>query len=381
MRVCQNISVNMGENRRRFVVGIDLGAGFGAKLGLFDDTLDLVCTGTLSISGIGRNPDALVSGLCDKIDEMLTKDGLARQDIAALGLASAGLFRSDGSFLSAINLPFLKDANLKELLAERLNIPVGCINDADAGALAEWNIRRVELLYWVFGGGWGGAWVSSDGQIRYSSIDWNGDDTSLHYTNEPGYAIPIGKKLLHDLFERMGICFERFEKICVGELKTPGATLTGPAGRTDCVRAELLLSGPGRWRIFCTFAASDHSFESHLSLEEISDLNDSVTAGVVIDKLGKLKADVAVRTDRLFGQILAEATFILIRQAIADGCHAGIPIYIAGRPSRALPFFGPAAEDTMRAKGIMNRLHLSALESEGRNANLVGVAMLARGML
>ena len=88
----------MVEEQKKFVVGIDLGAGFGAKLGLFRNSLDLVCTRRLPLSDIDKNSEDLVSGLCNKVEEMLNEKGLACEDVAALGLACAGIFRSNGSF-------------------------------------------------------------------------------------------------------------------------------------------------------------------------------------------------------------------------------------------------------------------------------------------
>ena len=52
---------------------------------------------------------------------------------------------------------------------------------------------RTDLLYWVFGGGWGGAWIDRAGQVRFPALDWDGNDRKLHYTNEPGYGIPLDK--------------------------------------------------------------------------------------------------------------------------------------------------------------------------------------------
>ena len=131
------------------------------------------------------------------------------------------------------------------------------------------------------------------------------------------------------------------------------------------------------WRIFRALAESDITSTENLSLKEARKLADSSTAGEVITRLHKLGVDVAVRTDRLFGLVLAEAAGILFKQAGRDGCPGGIPVYVAGGPSRALPLFGPPAQEAMRAKGIESELRLSRMEREGHNANLLGAAVLA----
>jgi len=98
----------------------------------------------------------IITEVADLFDSPYLHAGL--DEVKGIGLASPGLFRSDGSFIVAANLPFLKDQNLKELLREKSGgIPVEIDNDANSGALAEWSVLRIEILYWVFGGGWGGA--------------------------------------------------------------------------------------------------------------------------------------------------------------------------------------------------------------------------------
>ena len=50
---------------------------------------------------------------------------------------------------------------------------------------------------------------------------------------------------------------------------------------------------------------------------------------------------------------------------------------MAGGPAKALHFFGPHAEEALRAGGLANKLRPSRVESEGRNANLLGAAVMA----
>jgi predicted NBD/HSP70 family sugar kinase len=358
----------------------DVGAGAGAAVGLFDAGGRLLSETLVPLSGYGGSSASLAEALGEATTGLLDERDADGGALCAVGIACPGLFRSDGSALAVANLPFLKNANLPELVSARLGVPAAIVNDADAGALAEWSLARSELLYWVFGGGWGGAWVSAEGCILHPSVDWDGEDASLHYTNEPGYSVPLEKSLLGELFVGEGASFERFEALCVEELKPEGGALTGPSGQADRVRAEFVLSGPGRWRIFRVFAEGDRGFQAQLSTEELRMLGDSATAGEVISRLGELGADVAARTDRLFGRALAEAAAIVVERAEQDGCGPGVPIYVAGGPSRALELFGPAAREAMRAKGIGNELRLSRLEEEGRNANLVGAAVLAAGI-
>ncbi len=250
----------------------DVGAGAGAAVGLFDSGGRLLSETLVPLSRYGGSAGGLAEALGEATSGLLDERVAGGGSLCAMGIACPGLFRSDGSALAVANLPFLKDVNLPELVGARLGVPAAIVNDADAGALAEWSLARAELLYWVFGGGWGGAWVSADGRILHPSVDWDGEDASLHYTNEPGYSVPIEKSLLGELFAAgtsgsaqaaltgaagtsgsaqaaltgaaEGASFERFEALCLDELKkeleSEGGELTGPSGRTDCVRAELV---------------------------------------------------------------------------------------------------------------------------------------------
>ena len=356
---------------------VDIGAGSGSKIGAFDEEGRSLAEALLPIARYGGSAEGLADGLAGTLVELLKENSLPREALRAVGVACPGVFRPGGSTIAVANVPFLKDADLPALLRRRLDVPVRIANDADAGALAEWSLARTELLYWVFGGGWGGAWVSADGEVLHPSLGWDGDDASLHYTNEPGYAIPLGKDVLRGLFSRENASYERFEELCTDELKPEGGVLCGPSRRTDCVRAELLASGPGRWRIFRAVAETDITSTENISPKEAQRLADPVAAGEAISRLHRLGVDAAARTDRLFGLALAEAAGILFRQAERDGCPAGIPVCVAGGPGRALPLFGPSAAKAMSAKGITSELCLSRLEREGRNANLLGAAVLA----
>ena len=102
--------------------------------------------------------------------------------------------------------------------SEKTGLPTAIDNDANLGGLAEWSVVQTDLLYWVFGGGWGGAWVDKTGQVRFPAIDWDGDDRKLHYTNEPGYGIPLDKLTLKALFYQYGASFDRFEQIAAEDL-------------------------------------------------------------------------------------------------------------------------------------------------------------------
>jgi hypothetical protein len=318
-----------------------------------------------------------VGHLIGKIDDVARRSGVRMRDARAVGIASPGLFKSDGSFLLAANLPFLIGHNLKERLAQETGLPAAIDNDANAGGLAEWSVLRTGILYWVFGGGWGGAWIGREGTVQFPAVDWDGDDQSLHPTSEPGYSIPLNKRMLTTLFYRFGVSFDRFEQIAVDALDPPGGKLTGPAGDEDSIRAEVILSGPGRCRLFWAVVGDDEFYTRFLQEHEVREMTDPSIAGKHISKLSSMRVQAAVNTDRLFGRVLAQATLILFKRARRDGLVEDLPICLGGKPSSALPYFGPSAQSRLVAAGINSYLRPSVIDQRGFNANLVGAAVLA----
>jgi hypothetical protein len=360
-----------------YLVSIDLGAGEGAKIGLFSPNEELLDQTLLPLNKYGESAEELADALALKVDGFVAGHGASMKDVRAIGMASAGLFRSDGSYLLVANVPFLNNKNLKDLLQARTAVPVAIDNDANAGGLAEWSVLKVELLYWVFGGGWGGAWISRDGHVRFSALDWDGQDASLHYTNEPGYAIPLEKSMLKSLFYQVGASYDRFEQILIEEFAPENGVICGPSGNPNQLRAEAILSGPGRCRLFRALIGDSDFYERFLDIHEVREMSDMTVAGKHISKLSSMRVEAAVNSDRLFGKILAYALGIILKQAKKAGIPEGIPICLGGKPSYALPYFGPSAQRIMGAMGIMSYLRPSIIDERGSNANLVGGAVLA----
>lgn len=364
----------MGENG--YYVGIDLGTGSGAKIGLFKDHDTQIEETLLPCRNYGNTLESLSSALVNSVHKLLKKRGKIAKDLIAVGIATPGLLASDRSYVLAANLPFLNGKNLAVVIEKALDVPVAIENDANAGALAEWSVARTEILYWVFGGGWGGAWVSRSGKIRYASIDWNGDDASLHYTSEPGYATPISKEIVRSALSDAGADPEHFFNILRKEMGSEGPSY-GPSNSTEHLRAEVVLSGPGRLRIFRALTHNDHTYQMHLTPQECEMIYDAERAGPIIARLTAVRAHSALQVDRIFGRLLAETAEIVIGRALEDGCHEGVPIFLGGKPSYALPHFGPTCQRIFGHKGISSYLRPSIIDDRGLNANLVGAIVLA----
>jgi hypothetical protein len=364
----------------KFYLAIDIGTGQGAKIALFSNVHEKRFESMLHRDEYGESYESFAEQLASRLVSFVTDSGESFSSIRSIGIACAGILRSDGGFQLVTNHTHFNGHNLKLFLEERFNLPVGIENDANAGGLAEWSVLRLELLYWVFGGGWGGAWITADGEVRFPVNDWDGIDSSLHHTNEPGYGIPLEKLVLKPLFHEVNASFELFERIVVDELNPADGVLTGPDGNANTIRAEVILSGPGRLRLFRTLVGDDDFYTRFLDTSEHDFVSDPSTAGQYIDKLSGMRVEAAVNTDRLYGKVLAKATRIMLKQAYGDGMPENLPVCLGGKPSYALPYFGPSTQRALHRLGIMNYLRPSVIDERGSNANLVGAAVLAESV-
>ena len=362
---------------RDIYIAIDIGAGTGVKIGLFTDPHHPIDQSLLHIDEAGGDFETFAAQILNAVEQLLHANDADLAKARSIGIASPGLFNADGSFTLAANLPFLNQRNLKQWIADQTQLPTAIENDANVGGLAEWSVLRVNLLYWVFGGGWGGAWINPHGQVMFPTLDWDGNDASLHYTNEPGYAIPLSKHALKPLFYQFGASFDRFEQIVIEDLQPEQGQLLGPGDNPDTIRAEVILSGPGRCRLFRAVVGDDDFYERFLDIRQTRKMADPSIAGKYISQLSEMRVESALNTDRLFGHILAVATHTLTKAARADGLPDGLPICLGGKPSYALPYFGPTAQRRMGALGVMNYMRPSVIDERGFNANLVGAAVLA----
>lgn len=355
---------------------MDIGAGRGVKVGIFSPEKILLQESMFPIHLYGETFSEFVSDLSATVEAAVKESGRIP---LAVGISAPGILSSDGAFKLFQNCPQYNGHNLKTALSSALGIPAEIENDANVGALAEWSVLRMELLYWVFGGGWG-AWISRDGKIRYPSHDWDGVDTTLHPTNEPGYSIGLTKWQLKSFFNEVGASFELFE-LNLEDEELPPTLHTGPMGDPNSLRAELILSGPGRCRLFRSVVGNDDFYTQFLDIHEVKEMTDPSIAGRHISKLSRMRVESAINTDRLYGKILAEAARILLKRAEKDGLDPGAPICLGGKPSYALPYFGPSAQRLMGKMGFMYYLRPSVIDERGSNANMVGALVLAERAL
>ena len=147
------------------VIGVDVG---GTKIAAGIVTRD----GTIEARTERPTPtdteEAVVDGLLGVVAELI-----GNQEIAAIGLGvPATVDQRTGSAISAVNIPFT-DVPLRSLMTERFGVPCGVDNDANAAAIAEWQVGAGKgtryMVMLTLGTGVGGGVILDGRPFRGSS--------------------------------------------------------------------------------------------------------------------------------------------------------------------------------------------------------------------
>jgi glucokinase len=149
-----------------WVIGIDLGATKIA-LGLISPDNRIVAAGRIPTNA-SDGPGSAVERIAQSITQ-LEKKLPAGEQIAAAGICSPGpLDHQTGVILDPPNLTGWRDVPFRQMLADRLELPVSLEHDAKAAALGEfyYGAGRGEdsMVYIVVGTGVGAAFII-DGQL------------------------------------------------------------------------------------------------------------------------------------------------------------------------------------------------------------------------
>lgn len=149
-----------------YVVGIDLGATKIA-LGLIDP-FDRIMARRRILTHVAEGPQAAVERTAHCLAE-LAQELPSGQQIAAVGLCSPGpIDHEAGMLIDPPNLTGWRQVPLRQMLAERLNLPVTLEHDAKASALGEYYYGVGQgtrsMVYIVVGTGVGAA-IIMDGQL------------------------------------------------------------------------------------------------------------------------------------------------------------------------------------------------------------------------
>jgi glucokinase len=175
---------------RDWVVGVDLGATKIA-LGLIDPA-DRVVARRRTPTQAADGPEAVVERIAQSVLELHSELPTGKR-IAALGICTPGpVDHETGTLLDPPNLPELHNAPLRDMLSDRLDLPVRLEHDAKAAALGEFHYGagrgQQSMVYIVLGTGVGGAIImdgqlyrgthNSAGEVGHITLDRHGDPCS-----------------------------------------------------------------------------------------------------------------------------------------------------------------------------------------------------------
>ena len=131
--------------QRPFRVGADLG-GTSIKVGVVD-ALGGVLSCLSVPTHVEQGPAAGAKRIAAAVDEAVSRAGLTTQDIEAIGLGCpGGIDASAGALLFPVNLPGWGGFRLREVVAQRCQLPVKLFNDAAAAAYGEFWVGTAEAF-------------------------------------------------------------------------------------------------------------------------------------------------------------------------------------------------------------------------------------------
>lgn len=141
-----------------FVVGIDIG-GTKIATGVLDSAGQVIAR-HISRAHAGHPPHEVIEAAVEAFEKVLAQAGLETEEIAGVGVGFAGHVNgAAGLVLTSSNLPAWDNHPLREVLQDRLKVPVILENDTNCAAWAEYRLGAGRgsqyLCYVTFSTGYG----------------------------------------------------------------------------------------------------------------------------------------------------------------------------------------------------------------------------------
>jgi glucokinase len=157
-----------------WVIGIDLG-GTKTALGLVSPENEVIAVRRIATDA-AAGPQSIVERIARQVADLETESG---QQAQAVGICCPGpVDHISGRLLTPVNLPGLSNTPLRQLLADRLQVPVKLDHDAKVAALGEFYYGagrgRSHMVYVVIGTGVGAA-IIINGQLYYGESNSSGE--------------------------------------------------------------------------------------------------------------------------------------------------------------------------------------------------------------
>ena len=179
---------------KKYAIGIDVG-GTNSKIGLFDSEMHLVrVINTLTDKEL--EADELLDILSGQAEQLMKEQGLTRADVRGVGAAFPSFIDSkNGVVLETSNIISLTDQPVRDMLSERLKLPVWLDNGANCAALAEHELgagrSHDDMIYATIATGIGGALILN-GKLYRGIHGMAGEIGHMFISDSTGYPCSCG---------------------------------------------------------------------------------------------------------------------------------------------------------------------------------------------
>lgn len=118
-----------------YTIGIDIGGTF-VKLGIVDESGNIIKNKKYPTQA-NQDNEYIISKMISEIENLILDSGLNKKQILGIGIACAGLIDSKAGVILYSNNFKWENFPIKDILNERLRLPVRIANDAQCAVLGE----------------------------------------------------------------------------------------------------------------------------------------------------------------------------------------------------------------------------------------------------
>ncbi len=178
----------------KYAIGIDVG-GTNSKIGLFDSEMHPIkIISTLTDKEL--EADQLMDILAMQVRRLVQEQGLQCSDIRGVGAAFPSFIDyKNGVVLETSNIISLTDQPVRDMLSQRLDLPVWLDNGANCAALAEHELgagrNQDDMIYATLATGIGGALILN-GKLYRGIHGMAGEIGHMFISDSTGYPCSCG---------------------------------------------------------------------------------------------------------------------------------------------------------------------------------------------
>jgi len=179
---------------REYAIGIDVG-GTNINVGLFDRDMQQIKS-MQSLTDKELEADQMMDMLANQVNLLLAQTGVSKADVRGVGAAfPSSIDHKNGFIVETSNIMSLNDLPARDMLTERLGLPVWLDNDANTAALAEHALGagrgHENLIYVTIATGIGGALILN-GSLYRGMHGMAGEIGHMFISDSIGYPCACG---------------------------------------------------------------------------------------------------------------------------------------------------------------------------------------------